>query len=404
MLHHVKRQGEWTSQEVVVRYGDGTAWSWASVDHAVLSPNGERLLLIEEDGRFAVVDFHSKPPTAKAGWLPFLLLFTQLDTEFALQQMVSDMQPLFIDGELFKGLELNSATWLDGGDRIALAYEDGRVVEFDTNKMALVRTIRKSEWTWQHDDQLRERVGQLLNRADSPATRHRRVCRELVRSPSVSICPDPERGHFAKLIFQTKTRAVVHLNRQLEIYNLGSGERVAKRSALCVLPVAPEKVLAIRSRSTLSPTSYRSKDRIQLIDVEDGDVSEAWILPVSESMYAAKFPICGSTMSSGQIRVLYAGDRIIAITLGSSGRVSVQEVTKRQDRLAFGRNSIDLAKDGSTVHALELPRSAKKLQPNVLEWSIPVASVDRGLGGDQFRGSAGTGGWVAVRVGRGSNS
>ncbi len=30
--------------------------------------------------------------------------------------------------------------------------------------------------------------------------------------------------------------------------------------------------------------------------------------------------------------------------------------------------------------------------------------VDRGLGGDQFRGSAGTGGWVAVRVGRGSNS
>ena len=104
----------------------GHDWALGAIDSVSISPDGRWILLVEENGRFAVIST-AIPPLATQYWLPALCF-----PEIALNRV---------------GLEVTSWTWLMN-DQLAISYADGRVITLDPRNGKSM-TLLPSLWDWE---------------------------------------------------------------------------------------------------------------------------------------------------------------------------------------------------------------------------------------------------------------
>lgn len=144
-------------REISLKKEDGSRWAIGYINSISLSPDGTTMLVMQETGRLAVIREQS------AGYLARSFQssnYRQMDIgiesknkqdifrlfEFpgSIRILINPEQPYIA----MHGLEIKSFCWLDENRFLAISYEDGRIIQFDTHTMRVQRTLRPSQWKW----------------------------------------------------------------------------------------------------------------------------------------------------------------------------------------------------------------------------------------------------------------
>ena len=145
-------------REISLKKQDGSRWARSySIDDISISPDGTTLLAVEETGRFAVIRERAACYHAWSFQLPD---YRQMDIGFNSRNEKDLLRRFRFPGSVriltnpkqpyiaMHGLEIKSFCWLDQNRFLAISYEDGRIILFDTHTMCVQRTLRNSQWEW----------------------------------------------------------------------------------------------------------------------------------------------------------------------------------------------------------------------------------------------------------------
>jgi len=144
-------------REISLKKQDGSRWALGAIDDISISPDGTTLLAREETGRFAVVRVL---PTGYLAYSYQSSDYRQMEVGYdsrneqdllrvfefpgSIRVLTNPQQPYIA----MHGLKIESCCWLDQNRFLAISYEDGRIIQFDTHTMREQRTLRHSQWKW----------------------------------------------------------------------------------------------------------------------------------------------------------------------------------------------------------------------------------------------------------------
>ena len=175
ILVGIKRNDQTVWTEALLFHADGSLWARGEINSAEISADGNHVLVVEEQGRFAVLRIAGGDYTAVSDWLPYLV---------QLGNQADFFNSVFWKGELYEGLGIASVMFRASGSNALLGYIDGRVLEYDCDAMLPTRLLKPSDLMWQTDRDLAEALGRK-QKGEATVAREMRSAKNVFLSQTI---------------------------------------------------------------------------------------------------------------------------------------------------------------------------------------------------------------------------